>query len=220
MGLVVTAIVPDAKREGRLAVVVEGQPTAVVTLDDVERLGIRVGATVDPTILSEADADCALYDRAVRLLAVRSRAAAELRRRLRRDGAAPERVERVLAALASRGFVDDAAHARTVTRSRVRSRGTSARRIEQELRRQGVAADVVSEAVSEVFTDEAVDETAVAMEVARKRAALLADLPAPVKRRRLYAYLARRGYAPDIVRAAVDRYIRSYVDDADREGHP
>jgi regulatory protein len=213
---VVTAIIPEARREGRLAILVDGQPAGIVSLDDIERLNLRVGATADPAALAEADAECALYDRALRLLAARSRSAAEIRRRLRRDGAALDRIERVIGALESRGLVDDAAHARAVTRSRVRSRAASSRRIEQELRRQGVAADVAAEAIGEVFADESVDEAAVAMEVARKRAALLVDLPAPVQRRRLYGYLARRGYSPDIVRAAVDRYIRSYADDDHR----
>jgi regulatory protein len=204
----VTAIVPDARREGRLAVLVDGEPAGVVALDDIERLNLNVGSTIDPAALSEADADCALYDRAIRLLAARSRSAAEIRRRLRRDGAEAARIERVLATLQSRGYVDDAAHARTVTRSRVRSRGTSARRIAQELRRQGVAADVAAEAIDDVFADESIDETAAALAVARKRAALLADLPAPVQRRRLYGYLARRGYSPDIVRTAVEAALK------------
>ena len=207
MGLV-TGIVPEPRREGRLAVLVDGQSAAIVSLDDIERLNLRVGATIDPVALSEADADCALYDRALRLLAARSRSAAEIRRRLRRDGAVADRIERVIGALVSRGFLDDAAHARAVTRSRVRGRGTSARRIEQELRRQGVAADVATEAIGEVFADEAIDEATVALTVARKRAALLADLPAPVQRRRLYGFLARRGYSPDIVRAAVEAALK------------
>ena len=207
MGLV-TGIVPEPRREGRLAVLVDGQSAAIVSLDDIERLNLHVGATIDPSALSEADADCALYDRALRLLAARSRSAAEIRRRLRRDGAVADRIERVIGTLVSRGFLDDAAHARAVTRSRVRGRGTSARRIEQELRRQGVPADVATEAIGEVFADEAIDETAVALAVARKRAALLADLPAPVQRRRLYGFLARRGYSPDIVRAAVEAVLK------------
>ena len=205
---VVTAVVPDARREGRLAVCVDGQPAAVISLGDLERLGISPGATVDLAALAEADADCALYDRALRLLAARSRSAAEIRRRLRRDGAPAERIERVIKTLESRGLLDDAAHARAVTRSRVRSRAASSRRIEQELRRQGVAADVATEAISEVFADEAIDEAVVAEAVARKRAALLGDLPGPVQRRRLYGYLARRGYSPDIVRAAVEAVLK------------
>jgi len=204
----VTGIVPEPRREGRLAVLVDGQPSAIVSLDDIERLNLHVGATIDPAALSEADADCALYDRALRLLAARSRSAAEIRRRLRRDGAVADRIERVVGTLVSRGFLDDATHARAVTRSRVRSRAASSRRIEQELRRQGVAPDVATEAINEVFADEAVDESAVALAVARKRAALLADLPAPVQRRRLYGFLARRGYSPDIVRAAVEAVLK------------
>jgi regulatory protein len=206
--MTITGIVPDARREGRLAVLVDGQPAATVSLEDIERLNLHVGATIDPAALSEADADCALCDRALRLLAARSRSAAEIRRRLRRDGALADRIERVIGTLMSRGFLDDAAHARAVTRSRVRGRGTSARRIEQELRRQGVPADVATEAIGEVFADEAIDEATVALTVARKRAALLADLPAPVQRRRLYGFLARRGYSPDIVRAAVEAVLK------------
>jgi len=200
---VVTAVIPDTRREGRLAILVDGQPGGIVSLDDIERLNLTVGATIDAAVLSEADADCALYDRAVRLLATRSCSIAEMRRRLRRDGAEAARVERAIAALQSRGFLDDAAHARSVTRSRLRGRGASARRIQQELRRQDVAPDVAAEAIGEVFDDEAVDEVAVALRVARKRMATLADLPTHVQRRRLYAFLARRGYSPDVVSSTV-----------------
>lgn len=208
---VITGLEADPKREGRIVVMVNGGAHAVITLSAVTRLDLRVGAPVDDALsaaLADADADCALYDKAMRLLSARSRSANDLRRRLRQAGAEVVRIERVIQSLAARGFVDDAAHARTVTRSRVRSRGASSRRIAQELRRQGVAADVVSEAIDEVFADESIDEAAVAMEVARKRAAQLADLPAPVQRRRLYGYLARRGYGPDVVRAAVDAVLK------------
>ena len=201
---VITGIIPDARREGRLAVLVDGQSAAIVSLDDIERLNLHVGATIDPAALSEADADCALYDRALRLLAARSRSAAEIRRRLRRDGAVPDRIERVVGTLVSRGFLDDAAHARAVTRSRVRSRAASSRRIEQELARQGVAPDVATEAISEVYADEAVDESAVALAVARKRAAAIGRSAAPAgATRRLYGYPRPARHSPDIVRAAV-----------------
>jgi regulatory protein len=208
---VITDFVADTRREGRVAVLLDGEPTAVIALDDVERLGLRVGLAIDDALraaLIEADAECALYDRALEMLVARSRSAAEIRRRLRRDGGESERIERVIRALIARGFVDDAAHARAVTRSRVRSHGASGRRITQELRRQGVAADVAAEAVSDVFDDEGIDEAAIALDVARKRVAQLADLPAPVRRRRLYGFLARRGYSPDIVRAAVEAVLK------------
>ncbi len=205
---VITGLVADARRAGRVAVVIDGEPTAVVALEAVERLGLCLGGNADTVALAEADADCALYDRAMRLIAARSRSATDIRRRLKREGAEAGRVERVIDALASHVFVDDAAHARSVTRSRVRSKGASAYRIKQELKRQGVAPEIADEAIGEVFADEAIDEASIAVTVARKRAAQLADLPAPVRRRRLYAFLARRGYSPDIVRAAVESALR------------
>jgi regulatory protein len=216
---VITDLVADARREGRIAVLVDGEPAAVVGLDAVERLGIRVGGQVDEVALAEADADCALYDRAMRLIAARSRSAADIRRRLRREGAEPARIDRVVHAMMTRGFLDDAAHARSVTRSRVRSKGASARRIKQELTRQGVAPEIADEAVVTVFADEAIDEATIATQVARRRAAQLADLPAPKRRQRLYGFLARRGYSPDIVKAAVDAVYSLNADD-DRRRHP
>jgi SOS response regulatory protein OraA/RecX len=67
-----------------------------------------------------------------------------------------------------------------------------------------VAADVAADAVAEVFVEEAVDETSVVKQLAERRAAALQGLDPAVRRRRLYASLARRGYDADDVRRAVD----------------
>ena len=219
----ITAIVPDGRRPGRFAVVVDGQTAdaAVVGIDGVERLALRVGRDVTERLaadLADENAAVRVYDRAVRLLAVRARSAADLRRRLTRAdgaggrggrgsaGADPRHVSLALDRLAAAGLVDDAEYARTRVRSRLRVQGSSARRLKQELARDGVAADVAADAVAEVFEDEAVDVTAIVEQLARRRARMLSGsgLDPIVIRRRLYAFLARRGYGPDDVRRAVD----------------
>jgi regulatory protein len=149
----------------------------------------------------------AVYERALRLLTARGYAEKELRQRLLKGGAEPHHVDAVIERLTASGLLNDAAYARAFTRSRVRSRGASARRVKQELWRHGVAADIVAEAVEEVFADEAVDEAAVVEQLARRRAVSLTGLEPAVQRRRLYGYLARRGYDANDVRRAVEAVL-------------
>jgi regulatory protein len=204
---VITQIVPHPRRPGRFGVSVDGVEVATVGIEGVERLGLRVGAEVTPRLLAalaDETAAVAVYDRALRLLAGRGYAVSELSRRLARGGADARHVAVAIERLSATGALNDAEYARSLTRSRVRSRGTSARRVKQELWRHGVAADVAAEAVAEVFVEEAVDETSVVKQLAERRAAALQGLDPAVRRRRLYAYLARRGYDADDVRQAVD----------------
>jgi len=54
-----------------------------------------------------------------------------------------------------------------------------------------------------VFDDEAIDEVATATALASKRARSLQRADPKSQRRRLYSFLARRGYPPDAVMAAI-----------------
>ena len=72
---------------------------------------------------------------------------------------------------------------------------------QQELRQKGIATEIARDVLDEADLDEA----AAAEELARKRLATYAGEDPAVVRRRLGAYLARRGYGFDIVRAALDR---------------
>ncbi len=55
---------------------------------------------------------------------------------------------------------------------------------------------------------------AAADEVARRKLGALKGLPAPVARRRLAAFLDRRGFGPDIILATCRRYV-SGVNESD-----
>ena len=208
MTRVITAVSENARRAGRFDIVVDGRPVAVLSLDAVERLHLRVGAPFgDEVALAVDDASAAqrTYDRALDLLAARARAARELARALLRKGAAPPHVDAAIARLQELGLLDDAAFARQFARAKRAGAGFSRRRLQAELARRGVARGVVDSALREVLDDEEVDPAAVIDRVAAKKMRLLSALPAEVRRRRLYAYLARRGYDPDEIRAAITR---------------
>jgi regulatory protein len=62
-----------------------------------------------------------------------------------------------------------------------------------------------------------VDEAAIIERVAEKKARSLAKLDPGLRRRRLYAFLARRGFDADDIRRAVDRFADA-PEDAGTEG--
>lgn len=135
------------------------------------------------------------------LLARKAWSARDLHRRLRRRGAPDEVAQAVVAELASRGYVDDAAFARFWAESRARSRRVGSRRLRQELLQKGIARDVVTTAVAAAF--EEAPEALRCLEAGRRRLPALLRRGAERAAPRLRDYLARRGYPPAMVMRTV-----------------
>lgn len=215
----ITNITEHPRKPGRYVIDVDGRQFAVVSADALAETKTRIGVVVDDRLaarLNDASEDTAMYDRALNLLAFRARSARELQRRLTMKGESRERAERVIAKLRDVGLINDADFARQVARSKV-SAGASKRRLQQELFKRGVARDVADRAVAEVLEDESVDEVAVAERVARKRLPSLASADAATQRRRLYAFLARRGHDGETIRTVMDRVLSDTGDSDDSE---
>ncbi len=132
----------------------------------------------------------------LRLLAGRARSRSELAERLAAAGAEELTAEQVLERLTEVGLVDDAAYAAGLARSRRAERGLSRRALAGELRRRGLAEEVVAGAVDAAAAE---PDAAVALRLAQRRARGLSHLPPDAQRRRLSGYLARRGYGFDVV---------------------
>ena len=197
----VTQITEHPHKPGRYIIDVDGREYAIVTAEAIAETKTRVGVVVDDTRaarLREAADDAAMYDRALNLLAFRARSARELHRRLTQKGESRDRADRVIQRLRDVGLINDADFARQLTRSKV-SAGASRRRVHQELFKRGVARDVADEAVEQVFEDEAMSDAASIERVARKKWQTLATLDGATRRRRLSAFLARRGFDSDDV---------------------
>jgi regulatory protein len=137
------------------------------------------------------------------MLAARGFATAELRRRLVRGGFAATDIEAVVVRLTAAGLLDDAAYARQLTRSKLLDGGAASRRVRRELAVRGVGRPVADAAIAEVMAGENLDETHLAEQLACRRAIALARFDRTTQRRRLYAYLARRGYDADDIRRAI-----------------
>jgi regulatory protein len=214
---VITGIIPSAKKPGRFELVVDGRHEATVSIDTVERLALALGRTYDglrAAVQREA-AVLATYDRALNMLALGARSSRELRRQLVRKGEPPEQVDAAITRLHAAGFLDDGAFARQFARSKAVGAGMSRRRIQQELGRRGVAREVGDGAIANVFEEEELDEGAVVEQAARKKLRSLKNLDVDTRKRRLYAFLARRGYDLDDIRRAVQAVGGDEVDAAE-----
>lgn len=145
------------------------------------------------------------YERALSLLEHRARSVAELRRKLIEKGAPRSEIEEVIARLLDQKLLDDSDFARQFARSRITGSGVSRFRVLQELRRKGVGNDIAERALEELQVDEGVDASTSIQRVADKKWKALARLDDLTRRRRLYAFLARRGFSPDEIRGAMAR---------------
>ena len=196
----VTSITAAPRRTGRFDVAVNGAHVATLSVEAIERLRLAVGSAVDEQLSAALEREASIvatYDRALNMIALRARSAAELKRLLVRKGELPEYVDVAIDRLLRAGFLDDASFARQFARSKALGAGLSRRRIQQELARRGVARDVADAAIAEAFSEEQVDEEGTLERVARKKLNSLSRLDSAVQRRRLYAFLARRGYDGD-----------------------
>jgi regulatory protein len=153
------------------------------------------------------------YERALDMLEARARSIADLRRGLMRKGEPRVDVDAAIERLREAGLLDDANFARQLARSKALNAGHSRRRIGQELAKHGVERSVADAAIADVFDEESVDETVSIDRVAHKKARSLGALDPTVRQRRLYAFLARRGYGSDAIAAAIRRVLGNETDD-------
>lgn len=204
----ITALVPDARRAGALRVEVDGATHCVVAREDAVALGLVPGATVDEPLAGQlnaaADSEGA-FRTALRALERRSFARVDLGRRLVRKGHPAVAVEVALARLAGSGLLDDAAFAATYAEVRS-ARGRGPARVRRDLSSMGVERTSIDAALALVWPPD-VDNGLRALELARSRAGRLAKLPRVAQRRRLLAFLARRGYTGDIAHRAVAQLV-------------
>jgi regulatory protein len=148
----------------------------------------------------------------LRQLATMPRSRAELEEALRRRDVPSEAAATVLDRFEELGYVDDAAYASALVRTRQAERGLAKRALGAELRRRGVAPDVAAAAVDEVSAD---DEEAAARRLVAKRAPGLSTLPPQTQLRRLVGLLGRKGYPPGLAL----RLAREAISDAAAAEH-
>ena len=145
------------------------------------------------------------YNYALNLLSARPYATRALHRKLIQKQYSAADADDAIRRLVDNGLLNDAKYAEQYARSKIVSTGASKRRLQQDLFRKGIKGDVATHAIAAVLEEDEIDPAVVIERVAKKKLAQLGGLDPIVLRRRLFAFLARRGYDLDEIKAVVSR---------------
>jgi regulatory protein len=202
----ITGLVPD-RRGGRTRLEVDGEERASLPDSVVVARRLRKGQSVDANelaaILREA-AFAAALEAALHSLSYRARSRVELVRHLRRKSHEAEAIAFAVTRCEKLGYLDDLSFARSFVRDRVRLKPRGRYGLRNELMAKGVSAEVADAAIEEVLREEGTSEPELLRRVAEGRVRALAPAGPDTARRRLTAWLLRRGFAREDVRKVVN----------------
>jgi regulatory protein len=136
------------------------------------------------------------------LLKFRLRSEKELLARLKQKGFSLELSLSAVNFLRDKGFIDDRVFAKGWVASRLK-RPFGLRRIKQELAQKGLDKQIIEEAFARVKED--YDESSIVRELAEQRFTKLKGIEPQKAKARVYGYLMRRGFSPDIIGEVVNK---------------
>ncbi|MDD5196969.1 MAG: regulatory protein RecX [Candidatus Omnitrophica bacterium] len=134
-------------------------------------------------------------DYAFLLLKFRLRSEDELVQRLKLKKIPAETIKEVISFLKEKKFIDDNVFAKAWINSRLK-RPLGLRRIKQELRQKGVDKEIIEEQTAKV---EDYTEGKIVLDLAKGRLNRLKGIDQVSAKRRVYAFLLRRGFSPEVV---------------------
>jgi regulatory protein len=208
----VTALREHPRRAGRYVLDLDGETLGAVSVEVIADCGLRVGVVVDAALrarLEQGVRAVACYDRALDALARRARSRVELARWLKQREFAETEITPTCDKLESLGLLHDEEYARAFARSRLApGRGMGPRRVAAELARRGVARATVDAVMRELEDEGVADEPAAIEAVAARKLRTMQGLEPEVVKRRLYGFLARRGFSGGAIRTVLDQLPR------------
>ena len=152
--------------------------------------------------------DQSCLDAALRYLSYRPRSEWEIRRHLEKKGFSPTSAQAVLLSLRKQKLVDDVAFAEFWKTNRESFSPRSQAMLCSELRRKGIAQDIVAEVI------QGVDEEASAYEAAQKKARRFATSDYDGFRRGLTAFLRQRGFNHEVAQQTINHLWKERYKDA------
>jgi len=196
----ITALKAQKENPERVNVYLDGR--YAFSLAAIEAARLRRGQVLsdeDIEGLKERDSFEKAHDRALRFLSYRPRSEAEVRRYLQGKAVSPTIEEEVIERLTRAKLLDDLAFARYWVENRESFKPRGLRMLRYELYQKGLSEDTIAQALTDL------DEEESAYQVALKRGRRLAHLDQVSFRKKLGAYLLRRGFPYEVVNLAVER---------------
>ena len=204
----------QARNPNRVNVSIDGKYRFSLDIAQLVDAGLKKGQEIEEERLAELESESEfgkLYARTLEYCLMRPHSAREVRdylykktrvtkyksRRngeiLEREGASPALTERVFDRLEQKGYIDDEKFARYWLENRNQAKGSSLRKLTNELRVKGISTSIIEVIVAE--SDRSDDEE-LAKIIVKKRSKYPDD-------QKLMQYLARQGFSYDDIKLAL-----------------
>jgi regulatory protein len=198
----ITALRFQKRNKDRVNVYLDGEFALGVAA--IVAAPLRVGQTlsdVEIEALRRHDGVERSYEKALNFLSYRPRSTEEVRRNLRKKQVDAEVIEAVIERLLRAGLLDDGEFARYWVDNRVKFNPRGARALRHELWSKGVSDRIIDETLED-FTEESA-----ARQVAQAGIRRYKHLDRETCRRRLSAYMARRGFSYAVIKPLVHEML-------------
>lgn len=206
----ISALRPTQRDPNRATIKVDGRAVGTLSQKLLADLGLQVGQLWTEALATQV-AEAVLFDKAFRAatrrLARRAMSRGMVERKLRELGHPPEAAAQVIERLESLDLLDDEAYGRALIRELTRAKPAGPMLLRQKLQQKGLERTLIDRLVAETTVD-ADDQRQAAADYARRKLRSLLRYEPAVQKRRLYGQLARRGFAPDTIRDAMDQVFR------------
>jgi regulatory protein len=201
----VTALRAGRGRKKRVNIFLDGKFAFSLDAEVAAKEGLEVEQSLSTErieALGRSDHLHRCFNAAVHYLSYRPRSEPELRERLHRRGFDGDSVETVIARLKGQGLVDDIAFAQFWRDNREAFSPRSQWLTKLELRRKGVANDIIDQVV------DTIDDEDSAYRAGLRKARSLPRSDEPSFRRRLGEHLKRRGFGYGVINHIVEQIWR------------
>ena len=205
----ITDIRTQTKDETRVSVFVDGEFAFGCAREVAVKHGLSTGQRLTPEMQQDIEVDEEIVrakQRAFTYLAHKPRTEEEVRRKLRKQDLDRRVINEVIDRLYELDYLDDEQYAADYAHNRFSNKGYGPIRIERELIKRGIDRHLAERAVAEFFEDESEIETA--REQAKKKWHRVAgEQDIRKQKRKLFGYLQRRGFTPDVIYRVVDELV-------------
>jgi regulatory protein len=186
----------------RANIFIDGRFAFSLAAEVVVKRGLKVGQALsdrEREELTVSDRSTSCLNAALNFLSYRPRSEAETRARLQKHGYAGAEIEEVIENLKQSRLLDDSSFAEYWKENRSAFQPRGQRALKMELRRKGLASEVINEAVEDI------DEAGNAYRAAAAKARTLQAAEFAVFRQKLGGYLQRRGFNYDVTQRTLKR---------------
>lgn len=210
----ITSVTQAVRNPDRVNISVDGKYRFSLDIYQLSALGLKVGKEYSEEELVELETESQfgkLYARALEYCLMRPHSAKEVRDYLwrktldsktrnrktgeinTREGVSKDNADRVFNRLVERGYINDESFARYWIENRNQTKGTSLRKLQNELRAKGVESSIIESVTRESSRN---DEDELGKMIAKKRTRYPDE-------QKLVQYLMRQGFRYDDIKSAL-----------------